>query len=361
MSKIKDKIKYDVALSFAEEDREIAKKLANALREKEIEVFYDKFYKSDLWGKNLADYFQESYGRRVRFVIPLVSKYYPIKDGANFEFSVAVDEAKRRKNEFLLPVRLDDTKILGLPYNIGYLDFNKEKIEGIVKCIVEKLKKDDPRLDEKHIRETKDSYEKSTETLDDTFRDDPVSKRFMYATAAYSKNTLGAVMAADGFPNITTADEALNAYKKAIVIGAEDKADRVFNHILDYQKQQVKKEEYMAHSRRKDVKLPSETIKVELKKTFSEKDAARLALSFKTVQELDRMCNRDAKTEEFLDKLSVLSNYTEGSSDKFTKQLDEFSRFMEQEQIGYLDDEYKGKVRRFCTNLIDVWMAEFLR
>lgn len=192
MSKIRDEIKYDVALSFAEEDREIAKKLANALREKEIDVFYDKFYKSELWGIKLADYFQESYGRRVRFVIPLVSKYYPIKAGANFEFSVAVDEAKRRKNEFILPVRLDDTKISGLPYNIGYLDFNKEKIDGIVKCIVEKLKKDDARSDEK----------------------------------------------------------------------GED----------------------MAHSRRKDVELPSEAIKVELKKTFSEKDAAKLALSFKTVQ-----------------------------------------------------------------------------
>jgi len=32
-----------------------------------------------------------------------------------------------------------------------------------------------------------------------------------------------------------------------------------------------------------------------------------------------------------------------------------------QEQLEYLDDEYKGKVRRFCTNLIDVWISEFLR
>jgi len=42
-------------------------------------------------------------------------------------------------------------------------------------------------------------------------------------------------------------------------------------------------------------------VKAEVKKTFSEKDAARLALSFKTVQELDRMCDQEAKTEEHLD------------------------------------------------------------
>ncbi|MCK4734257.1 MAG: PQQ-binding-like beta-propeller repeat protein, partial [Methanophagales archaeon] len=64
-----------------------------------------------------------------------------------------------------------------------------------------------------------------------------------------------------------------------------------------------------------DTGVSPEAVKVELKKTFSEKDAARLALSFKTIQELDRMCNQDIKTEEYLDKLSVLKNYTEGFSD----------------------------------------------
>lgn len=73
------------------------------------------------------------------------------------------------------------------------------------------------------------------------------------------------------------------------------------------------------------------------------------------------MCNQDAKTEEYLDKLLVLKNYTEGFSDKFTKQVGEFARFTKEEQLGYLDDEYKGKVRRFCTNLIDVWISEFLK
>jgi len=110
-----------------------------------------------------------------------------------------------------------------------------------------------------------------------------------------------------------------------------------------------------------DTGVSPEAVKAELKKTFSEKDAARLVISFKTVQELDRMCNQDAKTEEYLDKLLVLRNYTEGFSNTFTNQLEEFARFMKQEQLGYLDDKYKGKVRRFCTNLVDVWISEFLK
>jgi len=110
-----------------------------------------------------------------------------------------------------------------------------------------------------------------------------------------------------------------------------------------------------------DAGVSPEAVKVELKKTFSEKDAARLALSFKIVQEIDRMCNTGAKTEEYIDKLSVLRNYTEGFSDKFTTQVDEFARFMKQEQLEYLDEEYKVRVRRFCTNLVDVWISEFLK
>ena len=82
---------------------------------------------------------------------------------------------------------------------------------------------------------------------------------------------------------------------------------------------------------------------------------------FKTVQEIDRMCDKEAKTGEYQDKLSVLRYYTEGFSDKFSTHMDEFSRFMKEEQLGYLDDEYKVKVRRFCTNLVDVWISEFLK
>ena len=110
-----------------------------------------------------------------------------------------------------------------------------------------------------------------------------------------------------------------------------------------------------------DTGVSPEAVKAELKKTFSEKDATRLALSFKTVQEIDRLCNTDTKTAEYLDKLSSLKGYTAGFSDTFSNQLAEFSRFMEQEQLDYLDDEYKVKVRRFCTNLVDVWISEFLK
>jgi hypothetical protein len=83
--------------------------------------------------------------------------------------------------------------------------------------------------------------------------------------------------------------------------------------------------------------------------------------SFRIVLKMDRMCDEDAATVEYLDKLNSLKDYTERFSDKFTKHVDEFRIYMEEEQGRYLDDEYKPKVRRFCVNLIDVWIAEILR
>jgi len=65
--------------------------------------------------------------------------------------------------------------------------------------------------------------------------------------------------------------------------------------------------------------------------------------------------------KQSIDKLSLLRNYTEGFGDKFTTQVDEFARFMKQEQLEYLNEEYKVRVRRFCTNLVDVWISEFLK
>ena len=132
--------KYDVALSFAGENREIVEQIAEKLAENNIKVFYDEFEKAKLWGKRLSTHFQKTYGENACFVIVFVSKEYSLKDWTNFEFSIARGESKFRGTEFILPVRLDNTILFGLPDDIAYLDFNTEGIEGIVNAVIDKLK-----------------------------------------------------------------------------------------------------------------------------------------------------------------------------------------------------------------------------
>ncbi|UYZ39582.1 MAG: hypothetical protein N2V74_00755 [Candidatus Methanospirare jalkutatii] len=111
-----------------------------------------------------------------------------------------------------------------------------------------------------------------------------------------------------------------------------------------------------------DARTDAEALRVELEKIYTKRDAARLALAFKIIQEMDRMCERSvAKTGEFLEKLSLLKDYTEGLSGKFTKQVEEFARFMKEEQFEYLDEKYKMRVKNLCTRLIDIWISEFLK
>lgn len=94
-----------------------------------------------MFGKRLSTYFQEIYGEKARFVLVFVSKEYAVKDWTNFEFSIAHTAAKDKKTEFILPVRLDNTHLLGLPEDMGHLDLNIEGIEGIVNIIIEKVSK----------------------------------------------------------------------------------------------------------------------------------------------------------------------------------------------------------------------------
>ena len=133
---------FDIAISFADENREIAEDLARKLIRNGVRVFYDRFHESDLWGRELASYFQDVYGPKTRFVVLLISKHYPIKDWTEFEFSIIRGEAKKHQEGFILPIMLDDIRTRGIRTDIGHLDYRKVGIDGIVECLLRKLSKD---------------------------------------------------------------------------------------------------------------------------------------------------------------------------------------------------------------------------
>jgi hypothetical protein len=63
-----DEFEHDIAISFAGEDRKTAEDIANELIIEGVKVFYDRFYKVDMWGKKLTNYFQDIFGPKARFV-----------------------------------------------------------------------------------------------------------------------------------------------------------------------------------------------------------------------------------------------------------------------------------------------------
>ncbi|MEO1367437.1 MAG: TIR domain-containing protein, partial [Acidobacteriota bacterium] len=62
---------YEVAISYAGEDREMAKSIADGLKAEGVPVFYDQFERSKLWGKNLYQYLADVYSTKARFCLLL--------------------------------------------------------------------------------------------------------------------------------------------------------------------------------------------------------------------------------------------------------------------------------------------------
>jgi hypothetical protein len=131
---------FDVAISFAGSERLYAEELANILTAAGFSVFYDDFYPEFLWGKNLVDTFDEIYRKRARFCVMFISKEYRDRAWTNHERRSAQARALVEKgNEYILPIRIDDTDIPGLPPTIGYVPISKG-IPEIGRALVGKLR-----------------------------------------------------------------------------------------------------------------------------------------------------------------------------------------------------------------------------
>jgi hypothetical protein len=131
--------KYDVALSFAGEQRRYADELAMIFRAQSVRVFYDSFEQAELWGKNLFDYLFSVYSEQSRYCIVFVSAEYASKMWTVHERRSAQERVlKERDVEYLLPIRVDDTRLPGLPDTVAYMSLGVG-IKEIARLFVRKL------------------------------------------------------------------------------------------------------------------------------------------------------------------------------------------------------------------------------
>ena len=131
---------FDVAISFAGTERELAEKLAQLLRAAGVTVFYDNFYPEHLWGKNLTAFLDEIYRKRAKFCVVFVSEEYRTRKWTNHELRSAQAKALEQKGEeYILPVKVDATDLDGLPTNVGYVDVSLG-IEKIAQLLLKKLR-----------------------------------------------------------------------------------------------------------------------------------------------------------------------------------------------------------------------------
>lgn len=132
-------IKYHIALSFAGEDRAIAEKIAYELIESDYKVFYDDYEKAALWGKDLYVYLNDLYSKHAKYCLMIISENYKNKLWTNHERRAVQAKAFRQNEEYILPLRLDNTEIPGLNETVGYIDYNKIEFNELISLIKRKI------------------------------------------------------------------------------------------------------------------------------------------------------------------------------------------------------------------------------
>lgn len=139
ISQSRDAARYDVALSFAGEDRQYVRSVANSLKSSGIAVFYDEFEAVELWGKDLVAHLQSIYQEKARFCVIFVSRHYLEKPWPRHERRSAQARQLVANEEYLLPARFDDSELPGLPPTIGYVDLRNISPEDLAQMIRRKL------------------------------------------------------------------------------------------------------------------------------------------------------------------------------------------------------------------------------
>lgn len=131
--------KYDIALSFAGEDRTYVEEVALQLKGYGVRVFYDKFEEEKLWGKNLYDYLNDVYTVNAKYTIMFISNYYKDKLWTNHERESMQERAFQSAREYILPARFDDTEIPGIKSTTGYINIKNKTPNYLVNLVLKKI------------------------------------------------------------------------------------------------------------------------------------------------------------------------------------------------------------------------------
>jgi hypothetical protein len=115
---------YDVAISFAGENRNLAKHIANQLQDLDVPVFFDEMFESNFLGHAWTKVFKEIFAEKSRVVLCLLDKFHADKIWPTFERE---HFAPRVADQCVIPVYLDDTKFVGIPSDVIGVHFKYDR------------------------------------------------------------------------------------------------------------------------------------------------------------------------------------------------------------------------------------------
>jgi len=132
---------FDVAISYAGSNRDIAAEISEVLKLAGYRVFYDRDYQHTLLGEDLTQYLQDTYFRRSRFAIVIISSAFKeSKWASNWEWKAVLARMHDQRGAYLLPYVLEDTDLPGLTKTIGYVSHTEYTPAEFAGLVIRKLR-----------------------------------------------------------------------------------------------------------------------------------------------------------------------------------------------------------------------------
>ena len=118
---------FDFAISFAGENRLIARIIADQLKMLDCSVFYDEHFEVNFLGTAWHKNFIDTFSNKSRFVVCLLDKYHLEKIWPTFERECFIP---RIPDGAVIPIRLDKTAFPGIPQDVVGIHFEPRNSSG---------------------------------------------------------------------------------------------------------------------------------------------------------------------------------------------------------------------------------------
>lgn len=131
---------FKIALSYPSEYRSTVEKIANGLKDNfgQNSIFYDQWYEGELSRLNLDDHLQNIFEKQSKLIVVFLCPEYEKKEWCGLEWRAIKDLIKSRKDDAIMPIKLEDVKIRGLFSYDGYLDIKNKDPKEVVKLIIKR-------------------------------------------------------------------------------------------------------------------------------------------------------------------------------------------------------------------------------
>ncbi len=136
---------FEVALSFAGTNRELAQFISESLTMLDVSNFYDEMFEANFLGKAWSEQFKGIFSKKSKYVVTLLDSHHLKKIWPTFERE---HFAPRIADESVIPIFLDDTKFPGIPSDIVGIhfvfdpsqdDWKQKATDEIIMKLIDKL------------------------------------------------------------------------------------------------------------------------------------------------------------------------------------------------------------------------------